>query len=168
MRCKYFVNCRCIEDVKEQYHKLTKMYHPDLNRDMDTTEIMKAINAEFTELHKQYKNIHRSTKEAGATYESTQATQETPEEFIEILNKIIHLDGIEIEICGKWIWISGDTRKYKDILKQAGCRWASKKLMWYWHAKGEECKHRGNVPIEKIRERYGSTTINTEKLYALA
>ena len=31
--------------------------------------------------------------------------------FPDIINQIIHFD-ITIEICGSWIWLSGDTRKY--------------------------------------------------------
>ena len=165
MRCNFFKNIKSIEDLKEQYHKLIKQYHPDVN-DTDTTEQMKQINAEYKELHKKFKNIHRA--ENGGTYESKQQTTETPEEFIEILNKIIHLDGIEIEICGRWIWISGNTYPNKTQLKEAGCRFASKKKMWYWHPADAECRGNGKTTIEDIRNKYGSVGIKTERQAALA
>lgn len=151
---KYFQNVKSIEDLKEQYKKLTKKYHPDLNRDFDTTEIMKAINAEFTELHKRYKTKSNSS--------------ETPEEFIEILNKIIHLEGLDIEICGRWIWISGNTFPHKIQLKEAGFHWASKKKMWYWHPKDAACKGSGKTTIEDIRSKYGSQSIESKRIASLA
>ena len=162
---KYFKNCTCIEDVKEQYKQLTKKYHPDLNRETDTTEIMKEINAEFTKLHKQYKNIHRT--ESGETFESQKQTEETPEEFIEILNKIAHLEGLDIEICGSWIWVSGNTFNHKDSLKEAGFRWASKKKMWYWHSADADCKGNGKSTIEDIRTKYGSQKIENKPMNKL-
>ncbi len=160
---KYFQNIHTIEDLKEQYHKLIKQYHPDVN-DTDTTEIMKQINAEFTKLHKQFKNIHRTQN--GETYE--QQTTETPEEFIEILSKIIHLEGLDIEICGSWLWISGNTFTHKDALKAAGLKWASKKKMWYWHPEDAACRGNGKTTIEDIRNKYGSQQIKTERMACLA
>lgn len=162
---RYFTNCKCIEDVKEQYHKLIKKYHPDVNQE-DTTEAMKQINDEYKQLHKKFKNIHRA--ENGGTYEAKQQTTETPEEFIEALSKIIHLDGLEIEICGRWVWVSGNTYTHKDQLKTAGYKFASKKKMWYWHPADAECRGNGKTTIEDIRNKYGSQSVTTEKLYALA
>lgn len=163
---RYFTNIKSIEDLKEQYHRLTKQYHPDLNRDTDTTKIMQEINNEYKELHKKFKNIHRA--ENGGTYEAKQSTTETPEEFIEALSKIIHLDGLEIEICGRWVWVSGNTYTHKAQLKEAGYKFASKKKMWYWHPADAECRGNGKTTIEDIRNKYGSQSVTTEKLYALA
>ena len=162
---KFFQNIKSIEDLNEQYKQLVKKYHPDVNEN-DTTEIMKEINAEFSKLHKQFKNIHRTQN--GATYEAKQQTAEAPEEFIEILSKIIHLDGLEIEICGSWLWISGNTYPHKEQLKASGCRFASKKKMWYWHPEDAGCTSHGKKTIEDIREKYGSQQIKTERMACLA
>jgi hypothetical protein len=27
---------------------------------------------------------------------------------------------VEIEICGLWVWVGGETKKHKDTLKAAG------------------------------------------------
>jgi DnaJ-class molecular chaperone len=35
-------------EIKKQFHKLAMIYHPDKNRDMDTTEKMKKILAAYT------------------------------------------------------------------------------------------------------------------------
>lgn len=38
----------------------------------------------------------------------------------EVLEKIINIDGIEILICGQWIWVDGNTCVYKKELKEIG------------------------------------------------
>jgi len=43
----------------------------------------------------------------------------------------MHFD-ITIEICGSWIWLSGDTRKYRKQFKETGFFYTYKKKMWYW------------------------------------
>lgn len=41
----YFNNCRTLEDVKREYHRLSKIHHPDIGGD---TTIMAEINREYT------------------------------------------------------------------------------------------------------------------------
>jgi len=51
----------------------------------------------------------------------------------EALQKIINFDGVNIEIVGQWIWISGNTFAYKKEFKEAGFKWAKNKCAWYFH-----------------------------------
>ena len=48
------------------------------------------------------------------------------------IEKIFTLDGLEIEICGLWVWVGSETKKHKDTLKAAGYKWARKKVNGYW------------------------------------
>ena len=67
------------------------------------------------------------------------------------------LDGLEIELCGSWLWIGGNTKEHKDALKAARCRWSSNKKLWYWHHSEEGRKwHRGKATMNQIRSKYGS------------
>ena len=51
----------------------------------------------------------------------------------EALEKNITFEGIEILICGQWIWVSsGNAYNYKKELKEIGFKWASAKK-WYFH-----------------------------------
>lgn len=122
---KYFNNCKSIEDVKKLYKKLCKQYHPDLNKD-DTTEIMKQINAEYETAFERFKNIHESADDNTKTYTSKETT-ETAAEFMVIINKLVVLEGVNVELIGRWIWLSGNTFPHKDILKGLGFRFARKK-----------------------------------------
>ena len=76
-----------------------------------------------------------------------------------------------VELCGCWLWISGDTKPVKEELKAAGCRWSSSKKMWYWRHQ-EDGAHwsRGKKTMSQIRMKYGSQTFaasNGSGAYAL-
>lgn len=131
--------------------------HPDHG---GSDAIMQEINAEYEtmfNLLKKQQNAATSAENFGAKW-----TTETPSEFIEICNKLIPLSGINIELCGSWLWISGDTFIHKDSLKSAGCRWSKSKKMWYWHhAENGSPFRRGHASIAEIRTKYGSERIAT-------
>jgi len=40
---------------------------------------------------------------------------------------ILGLIGVDIEICGAWVWVTGDTRTHKEVLKENGYKYASKR-----------------------------------------
>lgn len=75
------------------------------------------------------KNVHTNSK--GEIY--TKETTETPKEFIHIINVLTKLNGIEVEIGGSWIWVSGDAREHKEVLKNLKFRYTHKKHAWYYH-----------------------------------
>lgn len=123
---KYFKGINAfttIDDIKNQYRKLAIENHPDNG---GSTEVMAEINAEYTELCKRYGHVHKAAN--GGTYETE--TTEKPEEFIVIINDLIHM-GVDFEIVGRFVWISGNTYPHKDELKAMGARWSGKRKMWY-------------------------------------
>lgn len=80
----------------------------------------------------------------------------------EVLQKIINFDGIEILICGQWIWVSGNTYSYKKELKEIGFKWASQKKMWYWKSEAYQKKSHKTLSMDEIRNYYGGTKVQTE------
>lgn len=147
---KYFENISTIEELKKQYKKLAMKYHPDRG---GSTEQMQELNSEYDMLFKML-NKENST--------------EIGEEFREIIEKIININDIDIEICGTWIWISGNTYSVKDILKENGFKWASKKGMWYWRSEENAVRSKKKLSIEEIRKKYGSDKIKTGFKQAIA
>ena len=112
---KYFKNCKTAEELKKEYRKLAMKLHPDIVG--GDGEEFKVMQAEFEKLWERLKNVHQNAK--GETYAKTsETTTETPKEFINIINTLIRLNGLEVEICGSWIWVSGNTKEHKEILKQ--------------------------------------------------
>lgn len=158
---KYFNNPETLEELKKQYKKLAMENHPDKGGDSET---MKAINAEYDELFNLLKNVRKSSK--GDTY--TAANSETPEEFKNIISKIIILDGIDIEIIGSWIWVTGNTFQYKENLKELHFRFSNSKKAWYFHNDGYSRRGRKTYTLDEIRSLYGSEKITSEPQLKLA
>lgn len=155
---KYFMNCKTLDDLKREYRRLAMIHHPDVGGDPET---MKEINNEHDTLFESLKNQHNAraaADETGKTY----ATTETAEEFREIIEKLLRMHGLEVELCGSWLWIGGNTREHKDELKAAGCRWSSNKKLWYWHHAEEGRRwHKGSATMNQIRNKYGSQTFRS-------
>ena len=155
----YFNNVRDLNELKSQYRKMAFELHPD-----------RGGNAKaFSDMQKEYEALYKRLKMQKA--ENNEAETETNEEayetsenvddgFKDIIEILIHLDGIIIEQCGGWLWLSGETRKHKETLKAAGCYWSAKKKMWYWRSAEYHCRHnRHSHSMAYIRAKYGSTKI---------
>ena len=153
---KYFNNCRTIEDVKQTYKQLVKELHPDNNINQDTTKAFQEMQAEYRVAFNRLKNVHVNA--AGETYEKE--TTETAEEFADLINKLYKLNNIIIELCGSWLWITGNTKEHKEELKALGFRYASQKHAWYYHREPWHKKSKGTSSLDDIRFKYGSTIFN--------
>lgn len=151
-----------VEDLKSIYRKLALENHPDRGGDKIK---MQEINAEYAELFEALKNTHKSTRPDGPrTYQAE--TAETPEDFINIVNELFKLDGLEVELCGRWLWIGGETRQHKDRLKALGCKWSKNKLKWSWHFPEDaawQYKGKKSWSMDRIRDRFGSECLGADE-----
>ena len=154
---KWFINVDCVEELKSQYRKLCMKHHPDRG---GNTADMQEINGEYETLFNRYKDIHRSTREDGPrTYTAETKTAETPWDFINICNELFKLDGIEVELCGRWLWIGGNTLIHREHLKKLGCAWSKNKQKWSWHFPEDAArKYKGKKAwsMDRIRDCFGS------------
>ena len=71
------------------------------------------------------------------------------------LNAVLGLQGLVIEVCGAWVWITGNTRDHKDALKAAAFKWANKKKAWYYRPAEYKSRGRGKASLEEIRANIG-------------
>src|SRR5580692_4348582 len=107
---KWFNECLTLEEVKAAYKKLAKQYHPDLGGD---TATMQEINKEYAfATAKAVKGADLSDEEAENEILSSEA-------YRNAIEKIIHLEGITIELVGYWIWVTGQTYPNRATLKSA-------------------------------------------------
>ncbi len=159
---KYFTNCKTAEELKKEYRRLAKMLHPDLGGD---TEEFKVMQNEFEKMWKRLKNVHRNSD--GETY--TKESTETAEEFIHIIEVLTPLKNILVEICGSWVWVSGNTKEHKDILKELKFKYAHKKQAWYYHTEPYKKKGKRELTLDEIRDMFGSQSYqkNPEKQLVL-
>lgn len=131
------------DDIKKAYKKSCAKYHPD--RNPAGLEIMKMVNVAY--------NVLKGFD--GQASVSVDAAQ-YGDEVANALNQISGL-GLIVEICIAWVWVSGDTKTYKAILKDAGFKWAPKKECWYFRpADTKRSRSLGKYSMSAIREKYGS------------
>lgn len=158
---KYFTSCTTLEALKKEYRRLCMIHHPDRGGDAAT---MAAINNEYDEAFHRLQYQHRTT-EASSSTESED--EEVPEEFRAVISRLVVLAGIDVEICGSWIWVTGATYPNREALKAAGCRYSKNKVAWYWHPAGEHSSSRKQLSLDEIRQLHGSEKIKTRSAAAL-
>lgn len=129
------------ELVKAAYVGACKKYHPDINP--AGAEMMKVVNAAYDIL----RDYEGTIKEEQSDY---------GELFNDALNAALPLAEIFVEVCGVWLWVTGNTRQHKQALKSAGFKWANKKKAWYFRPEQFRSFSRGKATLEEIREKYGS------------
>ena len=161
---RYFKGIENLQALKKMYHALAKKYHPDIAK-TDTNKIMAEINKEYTLLFEQLKKANNEN--ANANVKGFKFTEETPNDFMNIINKLIHLNDIKIEICGLWLWISGNTFKHKELLSDLGLKYSKNKKAWYFSGTKKVKHYRGSWSMQEIRNTYGSIIYQQEKKLAL-
>lgn len=150
----YFQDINSKEELRKEYKRLSKLLHPDLG---GTEEKFKEMLNEYQE-----KTKHSSSGASDGTNESKFNFDSMTEDLKKAFMASAAMEGVEVEIIGTWIWLSGNTIVYKTTLKEVGYRWASKKKMWYF---GEtSTKGRGKTSIEDIRKKYGSEIVNKKNI----
>ena len=157
---KFFENIETAEELKKAYHKLAIKLHPDNGGD---AEQFKAMNSEFQRLFERLKNVHKNKD--GEKWEATgdRATSETAEEFMNIISKLMFIKDLKVELCGSWIWVSGKTKEYKELLKELTFKYSSNKQMWYYQRDGVRKYHKQAWTIDQIRSAYGSRTFRGKR-----
>jgi hypothetical protein len=148
----YFINPKTLEELKLQYRQLAMEHHPDRGGNVET---MKAINNEYDQLFPRLKDIH--TNRDGETYTAWTETKETPEAFKDLIDQLMKMDDIVIEVIGCFVWVTGNTKPYKDQLKELSFRWHSKKVAWYLKPEDYHRRSHKQYELDDIRDMYGSS-----------
>ena len=134
----YFEGCSTNEEIKARFKQLAKELHPDCGGD---AEAFKEMMNQFQQAEKFGWNTF--TNKEGKTY--TKKATETPQEFADIISKVVHMEGVKIEIIGSWVWLTGNTMQYKDAIKAAGFWWSRNKKAWYHNGDKERTRRRSGA-----------------------
>lgn len=159
----YFKNVNDLQELRKQYKDLLKSFHPDCPG--GSTAATQQINIEYAKLFKELKNRHESKTtdhNVKSSHDNMKYNFEEDELLREMIQKVVHFTNITIEICGSWLWISGNTYQYRKDLKEFGFKWASQKKQWYWHSETYIKKSRKTLSMDDIRSYYGSTNVKPE------
>jgi hypothetical protein len=161
----YFTNCKTLEEAKELYRQLARANHPDIGGDLET---MQAINAEYADYCAHFANMEARTRQSQAHAENRksaadyhdidQVTEELRQKILAVLNL-----GLDVELCGLWLWVTGDTRPHREALGKNGLgfKYAGEKKAWYFA--GVPTFNRKRRTLDEIRAMHGSQTFRADK-----
>ncbi len=156
----YFTNCKNANESKAEYRRLAMQYHPDRGGDLET---MKVINVEYHDHLRGFDGqSFRGFDGKDHTYRYTYETEQ------EILDKItelfkIKMVNVSIELIGTWLWVHGETRPYREQLKELSLKWHSKRLKWFFHTKTSFRRKYSGTSFDQMRMMYGSENCEQEK-----
>jgi hypothetical protein len=140
--------------IKTAFRRACSQYHPDKG---GCVEMMKLVNNAY-EVLKDFEG-------------DIQASNEGYSDVLnEALNQIMDLPNIDIEVCGNWIWVAGDTKAHSEILGKNGVGffYARKKRAWYFRPADYKSAARGKLSLDEIRDIHGSKTVNSRSQTRLA
>lgn len=152
---KYFKidNESTVDSLKKQFKELARKLHPDFNGGCKVKE------KEFKEMLNEYESALKYIGEQkGKEYKFD---PEYADLIVEILK--MEMEAVDIEICGWFVYLWGNTRPYKDRLKELGFYWNPKKQVWYWKPAWYKSRNRKAWSMEQIRSVYGSETVKQEQ-----
>lgn len=155
---KYFEHITTAQELKKAYKRLCLQLHPDKGGDPAK---FKAMQAEYEEAAQRIARgeaagNYQHNKKKDGTYKTAEEILHEQQEFAAVLEKLIGLEGLDLEICGNWLWIGGNTYQHREAIKAAGAKYASKKKLWYWHAGEWVKKVRRTLTMDEIRDLHGS------------
>jgi len=134
------------DDIKAAYRKAAFKYHPD--RNPAGLEMMQMINAAYD-----------AAKDFEGNFATTASTENFSDKINDALNATFGLN-LTIEICGCWVWVTGDTRTHREALKAAGYKWSPKKTAWYFRAEEDrKTWYNKSHTLDEIRFKYGSQSV---------
>ncbi len=171
MTTQYFSDCKTLDEAKKLYKELARANHPDLGGDL---RIMQEINAQYSkfqatgatnEARERQRAAHAEGKKSAGDYHDL---DEVGEHIRKVIEFALNLDGVEIELMGLWVWLSGNTKAHKETIKAWNeanpaerIKWSPKKTAWYFA--GVPTFNRRETTLDEIRETYGSQTFTRER-----
>jgi hypothetical protein len=154
---RYFDTCNSLDEAKTLYKSLARLNHPDMGGDLRT---MQEINAQFAEFcatfarnegRERMNAAHAEGRKSAGDYHDLDEVAEALRVKIEFA---LNLAGVEVELMGFWVWLTGNTRQYKEEIKAQGFKWAHHKQAWYFA--GVPSFNRHEKTLDEIRSTYGS------------
>lgn len=108
-------------------------------------------------MQNQFENFRPTSEKYNGEFDAWNAS-----EYAEIIDQLMQIPNIEIEICGSWIWLHGDTKPVKEQIKgiETGESikrvWVKKKSKWAFRPANYRKRSNVELSFEEIKAKYGS------------
>jgi len=133
------------EQAKKLFRKLAVELHPDKGGDQ----------LSFVRMQREYESFLVGSFDY--TRKDAQTESSALTDFINANEFVKTFEDVVVELTGTWVWLSGNTKPYKETIKEHGFRWSKSKSKWYKAPQGfspKKGKYRG-TNFAKIQDRYG-------------
>jgi oligoribonuclease NrnB/cAMP/cGMP phosphodiesterase (DHH superfamily) len=146
-----------LTDLREAYKKLAFKHHPDKGGD---TAIMQDLNNAYRLFSEKFINNQEYNPKSSRTHDQQkQDAYQYNGMFMDAVDNIINLEGITIELIGNWLWVTGNTKPHKDILKENKFVFSGQKMAWYLKDPNWMKTFYKKYELDEIRNLYGSQKI---------
>lgn len=149
MKKKFFAGLTTAAEINAVYKALAFHLHPDNGGSSDL----------MAELNSQRKTALSECPDQPILFLPENCeTSSMDADALEIIERASHIPGVSVELCGSWVWVTGDTKPVKEQLKELRFRYSSGKRAWYWHDPREGYRRRGrrHYSLDEIRDMHGS------------
>ena len=123
---------------------------------------MQAINAAYAQASAQFRHeeMREKAKASGRPEPNEQDYADAAavdERIRQAIERIITLDGLEIEICGLWVWVGGETKTHKEALEECRIQMVAeeRQVVLCWCA----CRRLSQFHDGRDSQRYGSQQV---------
>lgn len=160
----YFEHCQSLDEAKRLYKNLARQHHPDAGGDVRT---MQEINGQYSDFCTNYaktdartrqKEAHAQGRKSAADYHDMDAIGA---EIKIMIDFALTLEGVDVELMGLWVWLTGNTRAHAETLKEWNRtheqKWKYSPVKKAWYFASVPTFSRQNTPLEQIRATYGAT-----------
>lgn len=157
----YFSQLQTVESIKKEYRKLCMKFHPDRNG--GDLEQMKQVNVEYkTALKNVDGQVSRDT--AGKEHKYYY-NEQTEQDLMDKINELLSLNMVDVDVAiiGCWIWITGNTKPYKEQFKKLDCKYNGKRKCWYFHT-GKSRKAYSKSGLTELAMKYGYKSFENNNL----
>lgn len=161
----YFNDCNTVADAKKLYKELAMKHHPDLGGD---TATMQEINRQYEQMLKHLDG--ETTTDSEGNPHTYRYNHETESKLMVVIDELLSLQmsNVDLYLVGLWLWIDGETKPYKDSLKELNCKYHGKRQCWYFATTPSRYRKSSGKGIDDIAETYGATKIKTKTRKVIA
>lgn len=163
MNTRYFDTCNSLDEASKLYKALAIKNHPDHGGDLRT---MQDINGQYAEFCASFTNrserarqqkAHSQGRKTAADYHDIDGVTEELRRRIEWALNNLPAD-VMVELCGLWVWLTGNTKPVKEDIKQAGLGFTFSGSKQAWYYAGVPSFNKKRMNLDEIRGLHGSTT----------
>lgn len=146
MNTKYFTDCKNPAELDTRYQKICTVF--DLENIPDDQIFKQEVKKEYEALSVTFRNTQSENSDNGSDLSIDEVTSR-----IQSMN-------LDCELCGSWLWLTtSKAHQHRSVLKKLGFRYSPNKRAWYWRKYEHRSSNENPLPIELIREKYGSEIV---------